>query len=198
MPLDQTGGARAPSAWTTYLARLKLARRARNRDTVARRRITQQRLALAEYLLGRIIDGADFLAEVKREHEGCAAKIACLFVTLSLYDFKKLCRYGAELEDFEDTDGGEDHQDLEPDDDDEASLVPAGDSHFRFEHLKDGARIDGEVGDAPAEKVEALQQRYREIGGRSRYAEIRTGDGKLVGQEQANGLIRLRLRGAGR
>ena len=191
MPLDQTGGARPPSAWTDYLARLKLARRARTRDAPARRRVTQQRLALAEFLLGRIIDGADFLAEVECERQSQAEKAVCLFVTMSLYDFKKLCGHGAE-----DTDGGEDQQDLEPDDDGEPSLVPASAGHFRFEHLQNDAAADDdrERGDAPAGKVEAMRQRYRQLGGRSRRALIRTGDGKLVGEEKwCGGPISLRL-----
>lgn len=192
MPLDQTGGARPPSRGLGRTFHPNPKRRGRFRRTL--RRVLPE--PAAETLLRAIFNGADFLMSTDTEVKDPAyrrwhlvEKHVHLLVSISPEDFEQLCSYGGRFEDDEET------EDFEPDADAEASLVPAGDGHFRFEHLRTCVREDGERGDAPAEKVEAMRERYKRG---HPLAEIRTGDGRLVGQEQPNGLISMRLGRAGR
>ena len=192
MPLDAIGGTRAPSRGIGRSFHPTPQRRGCFRRP--HRGIPPE--PRAEALLRAIAEGADFLMRTETETQPFVSSdfrqvrtYVHLLVSIPPEAFDQLCRYGAHLED------DEEDADFEKGEDDEPSLAPAGDGHFRFERLRnDAADDDREKGDAPAQKVEAMRQRYQ----RSPRAEIRTGDGRLIGVKQANGLISLRLGRAGR
>jgi len=133
MPLDTAGAVAPLSRWAERLARLKIIRRKSHAEQRRRRIATKQRLETADSLLGHIIDGAHHLGEVNQADEMIARDArrrplsgdrVALLVTIDVWQFERLCEYGAALEDLEDSHdreadptcdvGEEDRSDEEP------------------------------------------------------------------------------------
>src|SRR6185503_7506382 len=102
MPLDNTGAPAPRSPWALRLERLKLIRRKASAEQCEEKRYGKARLRTAEQLLSAIIGDADFLAEAESP-DLWSGKSIFLLVSLHPQDFNRLCDYGAELEDLEDT-----------------------------------------------------------------------------------------------
>lgn len=111
MPRDDAGAVLAPQPLSLLLRerRLKILSRAAKRAAASRRRFSQARLQEAEAILATVINGGDMLGEVTVKDAspfGPEPGVA-LMVTMTMYQFRRLCRYGAELEDDEDTNDAE-------------------------------------------------------------------------------------------
>ncbi len=104
------------SEWSDYLDRAQLARAKRKRNERRRRSSAASHTELLEYLLGRIVDRGDVIAEVELDRRSCRDTDAgvCLLVTIEASDFHRLCAASSSFEDLEDTDGTEYGQDEEP------------------------------------------------------------------------------------
>ncbi|HZL58992.1 MAG TPA: hypothetical protein VFC38_04770 [Stellaceae bacterium] len=116
MPRD-FNGASAPrlSLHAQRLNTLKLIRARRRGHDHQRRRVTEHRMQLAEWLLGKIIDGADIIGEGSACHLNGGRHLTVFFlVEIDAYHFREICAIGGDLSDLEDTNDAEDGADPEP------------------------------------------------------------------------------------
>jgi hypothetical protein len=109
MPRDQVG-TQAPtqlSKWIDHLKRAKLAAKKGRAVKKRQRALTVRRTAAAECLVSDIVDRSDVIGRGLVPQDYGSEDTFFVLVSLPAYHFRKLCEYGAELEDLEDTNDAE-------------------------------------------------------------------------------------------
>lgn len=168
MPRD-FGANAPPLPFVLHLDRLALQQGRDRREARRRRRATRQRLGVVEYLLARLIQGADLIGRDKgigRYH---------LLVSIDRRTFDGLCVVGAQLEDLEDSHDAEPGEDKEPDADDEPSLGTPEMLDQRNWALGNSADLEEDV----RLVLDEARRRYRAHHG--------LGDGDLIAYHRADG-----------